>query len=99
MFTLENQIALVTGAGSGIGAAIAEIFAEAKAHVFVTDKDQPSGHETVARIKARSAQAEFLSLDVSNEDQCRQVAAYVHGAKGDLDILVNNAGIGHGGRM
>jgi 2-keto-3-deoxy-L-fuconate dehydrogenase len=99
MFSLENKIALVTGAGSGIGAAIAEVFARARAYVFVTDRDEKGGRDTVARIKEQKGQAEFIGLDVANEDQCQQVAQNVCRSKLRLDILVNNAGIGHVGTM
>lgn len=99
MFNLQNKIALVTGAGSGIGAAIAEAFAQANAHVFVTDRDDKSGRETAARIKASNGQAEFLPLDVSKESDCAKVAKQVEQSQGRLDVLVNNAGIGHVGTM
>jgi NAD(P)-dependent dehydrogenase (short-subunit alcohol dehydrogenase family) len=99
MFSLRNKITLVTGAGSGIGAAIAEAFAQANAYVFVTDRDEQNGRETAARIKANNGQAEFLSLDVSRENDCPKVAEQVEQSKGRLDVLVNNAGIGHVGTM
>lgn len=99
MFSLENKIALVTGAGSGIGAAIAEVFARAKAFVFVTDCHEKAGQETVARIQRENGQAEFLALDVASEDQCARAADHVHRTKLRLDVLVNNAGIGHVGTM
>jgi 2-keto-3-deoxy-L-fuconate dehydrogenase len=99
MFSLQNKITLVTGAGSGIGAAIAETFAQAGAFVFVTDRDQKSGHAVAEKIKARDADAEFLPLDVTSEENCQRVAQTVVSAKGRLDILVNNAGIGHVGTM
>jgi 2-keto-3-deoxy-L-fuconate dehydrogenase len=99
MFSLQNKIALVTGAGSGIGAAIAELFATARAHVLVTDRDQKAGEETVGRIQARGGQAEFVLLDVADEPQCERVARQVQESHGRLDILVNNAGIGHVGTM
>lgn len=99
MFSLENKITLVTGAGSGIGAAIAETFARAGAFVFVTDRDEKTGIETVARIRAQNGEAEFLALDVASEADCGQVARFVHERKQRLDILVNNAGIGHVGTM
>ncbi len=99
MFSLKNKIALVTGAGSGIGAAIAEALAKADAYVFVTDRNGQSGQETAARIKASNGQAEFLSLDVTRESDCAEVAEHVERSKGRLDVLVNNAGIGHVGTM
>ena len=99
MFSLQNKIALVTGAGSGIGAAIAETFARVGAFVFVTDCDEKSGRETTDRLKAQKGQAEFLALDVTNEENCRRVAKTVFDSQGRMDVLVNNAGIGHVGTM
>ena len=99
MFSLQNKIALVTGAGSGIGAAIAETFARAGAFVFVTDCDEKSGRETTGRLKAQKGQAEFLALDVTSEENCQRVAKTVFDSQGRMDVLVNNAGIGHVGTM
>jgi NAD(P)-dependent dehydrogenase (short-subunit alcohol dehydrogenase family) len=99
MFSLENKITLVTGAGSGIGAAIAEIFARAGAFVFVTDRDEKSGNAVAKGIKAQKGDAEFLPLDVTSEENCQRVAQTVVSAKSRLDILVNNAGIGHVGTV
>lgn len=99
MFSLQNKVALVTGAGSGIGAAIAETFARAGAHVYVADRDEKGGRETVATIMAAQGAAEFLPLDVTDESQCERVRAAVHAKFSRLDILANNAGIGHVGTM
>lgn len=99
MFSLKDKIALVTGAGSGIGAAIAEAFAMAGAHVVIADRDGTSGERVAAGIRAAGGKAEFQALDVADEAQCQAVAAGVLEAHGRLDILVNNAGIGHVGTM
>jgi NAD(P)-dependent dehydrogenase (short-subunit alcohol dehydrogenase family) len=99
MFSLKNKIALVTGAGSGIGAAIAAKFAEAGAHVFVTDCKEKTGLETTAQIQKQGGQGEFLFLNVADEHSCETAALAVLERKQRLDILVNNAGVGHVGTL
>jgi 2-keto-3-deoxy-L-fuconate dehydrogenase len=93
IFELTGKRALVTGAGSGIGAAIAETFARAGAHVFVTDVQNETAGATAARIKAAGGAAVPIALDVRDESACAAAAA----ATGPLDVLVNNAGVGHVG--
>ena len=95
MFDLTGKAALVTGAGSGIGRAIAQRFATAGARVQVTDVDEAGGRETAKLITTAGGQAEFSRLDVTDEAGVGALAARV----GPLDILVNNAGIGHVGNM
>lgn len=97
MFSLAGRTALVTGAGSGIGRAIAETFADAGAFVYVADLDRSSGDESVQRIEADGGGAAFVQLDVRDVARCAAVAAQVHAERGTLDILVNNAGVGHVG--
>src|SRR4051812_35792537 len=99
MFTLQNKVALVTGAGSGIGQSIAEMFAKAGAYVFVADRDVKGGAETLQHISKVGGQAEFIPLDVTSEDQCASAPRQVLERKGQLDVLVNNAGIGHVGTI
>ena len=93
IFELRGKSALVTGAGSGIGAAIAETFARAGAHVFVTDVKLATASETAGRITSAGGTATPLELDVRDEAACAEIARQT----GPLDILVNNAGIGHVG--
>ena len=90
MFSLQNKIALVTGAASGIGAAIAETFAAAGAQIFVADRDEMNGEKVANRVKGK-----FLRLDVTNEGECADTAR----TTGVLDILANVAGIGHVGTL
>lgn len=99
MTTLTGRIALVTGAGSGIGAAIAERFAALGAHVCATDIDNASAGETARRIHAAGGSAEAFALDVTRDASARAGAEAVHGRHERLDILVNNAGIGHVGTI
>jgi 2-keto-3-deoxy-L-fuconate dehydrogenase len=93
IFELKGKRALVTGAGSGIGAAIAETFAEAGSHVFVTDVQIATATETAGRITAAGGAATAIALDVRDEQACADVAQ----TTGPIDVLVNNAGIGHVG--
>ena len=99
MFSLNGKTALVTGAGSGIGAAIAEALAVAGARVFATDLNLATARATAERIHRAGARAEAMALDVVDEAACSRATATVAAAAGPLDILVNNAGIGHVGTL
>lgn len=85
---LEGKTALVSGAGRGIGAAIAEAFVREGATVWVTDLDPVAAADLATRLGARSAR-----LDVREEADWIQVMASLLDAHGRLDVLVNNAGI------
>jgi NAD(P)-dependent dehydrogenase (short-subunit alcohol dehydrogenase family) len=99
MFDLTGRSTLVTGAGSGIGAAIAETFAAAGARVFVTDRNESTAAATSQRIAARGGSARALKLDVRDEEECARCARLVLDEAGRVDVLVNNAGVGHVGTL
>ena len=96
MFDLTNRTALVTGAGSGIGASIASTFAAAGARVFVTDRTEAAARATAA---AMPHGAVAMALDVTDERQCAAAADQVVADGRGLDVLVNCAGIGHVGTI
>ena len=99
MFRLDGKTALVTGAASGIGEAVAHTLAQAGAFVYVTDRSVPEGQRVAEAIRGEDGRAEFLPLDVTQEGDCARAAETVAAAHGALDILVNNAGIGHVGTI
>jgi len=88
---LKDKVAVVTGAGSGIGRATAELFAEEGAKVVVADVDPKGGEETTQAIQAKGGTARFVRADISREDDARGISESAVGAFGRLDILVNNA--------
>ena len=94
-FSLQGMRGLVTGSGSGIGAAIAELFAKQEAFVYVADRDEKAALETVARIQSAGGSAEAVVLDVTEEAECERIAHICL----PLNIVVNNAGIGHVGNL
>ncbi|MEQ1811836.1 MAG: SDR family NAD(P)-dependent oxidoreductase [Terricaulis sp.] len=89
LFTLKGKSALVTGAGSGIGAAIALLFARGGARVVCAGRTAEKLEETVTRICDAGGQGEVLAFDVS--DEAAVTAAFKDQRLGALDILVNNA--------
>jgi NAD(P)-dependent dehydrogenase (short-subunit alcohol dehydrogenase family) len=99
VFSLAGKHAVVTGAGSGIGAAIAELFARQGARVFVLERDEAGGAATVERIASSGGVASIVSCDVSAAASVSEAFKRVEKDAGRLDILVNNAGIAHIGTV
>jgi 2-deoxy-D-gluconate 3-dehydrogenase len=91
-FRLDGKIALVTGAASGLGAAIAVALAEAGANVACHGNRRPA-EETSAQIRAVGRASESFSADLSSTDGAATLFEAVHAAMGAPDILVNNAGM------
>lgn len=90
---LENKVAIITGAGSGIGKETALLFAREGAKVIVADLNESNGEETVKELKIAGNEGSFFKLDVSDREQGNQMVRETLDKYGKIDILVNNAGI------
>jgi NAD(P)-dependent dehydrogenase (short-subunit alcohol dehydrogenase family) len=93
MNRLEDRVAIVTGGALGIGRATAEVLAREGAYVAVVDVLEPEGSEVAAAIRKEGGVAQFWALDVTEEEDVRNVFAEIHDHFERIDILVNNAGI------
>jgi 3-hydroxybutyrate dehydrogenase len=91
--SLENKVALVTGAASGIGKAIATIYAREGAKVVIADLNADAAVATVEALKATGAQAIGIAVDVADEEHVEACFARSAEAFGAVDILVSNAGV------
>ena len=99
LFDLGEKVAVVTGAGSGIGAAIARVFARQRARVVVLDRDEAAARRTVDEIGAAGGQATASACDVADGEQVARVFDRIVADEHRIDILVNNAGIAHVGTI
>lgn len=89
---LKDQVAIVTGAGSGIGRAGAMIMAREGAEVVVFDRNFEGAEETVALVKARGGKATAVEIDVTDDGALKEAIAEVNARRGRIDILHNHAG-------
>jgi len=92
---LEGKVALITGVGSGIGQATAQLFACEGARVVGADRNAVTGAATVAAINATGGTATFVAADISREADCENMVKVAVETYGRLDILHNHAGILH----
>ncbi|WP_147802666.1 glucose 1-dehydrogenase [Alkalicoccus halolimnae] len=90
---LEEKTAVVTGAGSGMGRAIAILFAEEGANVVAADMNEAAVMETVEKIKKAGGRAVGLQVNVTKQEDIDKMMRAAVGEYGSLDVLVNNAGI------
>ena len=93
MNRLHAKVAVITGAGAGIGRATAELFAEEGAAVVIAERDQSTGRDAAEQIKRAGGQSLFVQTDVADEMSCQRMAAEAVAAFGAIHILVNNAAI------
>lgn len=93
MALLKDKIALITGAGSGIGAAAAEVFAREGATVVVADRDVAAGQAIAASIAQRGGRALFVAVDVADAQSVTDMIAGAVATYGRIDCAFNNAGV------
>jgi 2-keto-3-deoxy-L-fuconate dehydrogenase len=99
MFSLSGKTAVITGAGSGIGRAIALAFAQQGAHTGVFDLNEDAAIAVAQEINEAGGFASYAACDVSDAKQAAAAISEFAAKQGKLDILVNNAGIAHVGNV
>lgn len=99
MFSIQKKIVVVTGGGSGIGKAIATLFAQQGAIVFVFDRNVQAVKEVVEEVQSTGGKAFAVAVDVTDQRLVKDALASVAQQAGRIDILVNSAGISHIGSL
>lgn len=92
-FELEGKVAVITGGASGIGLATAKLLSELGTKTLILDIDQQKGEDTEKNLKEAGLDVEFLKCDVTNTQDCQNVADSIQKRYGKVDVLFNNAGI------
>jgi NAD(P)-dependent dehydrogenase (short-subunit alcohol dehydrogenase family) len=94
MKMLDNKVAIITGAGSGLGKAMALLYAREGAKVVISDIDEKGGNETVSEVEANGGKAIFVKADSTSPEDNKNLVDQAVAKFGGLHIAVNNAGIG-----
>ena len=92
IFSLQDRVAFVTGGNGGIGLGIAKGLASAGAAVVIAGRHKPKGQSALSELRAITTAAEFIDLDVAQEQSCQRAIQHTVDRFGRLDIVVNNAG-------
>jgi len=92
---LKDKVALITGAGGGIGRESALLFAKEGAAIVVVDVNDEAGNKTVEMVSSQKGRAVYVHADVSKAADCEQMVAVAEKGFGKLDVLFNNAGVMH----
>jgi NAD(P)-dependent dehydrogenase (short-subunit alcohol dehydrogenase family) len=90
---LQDKVAIITGAGSGMGRVAAQLFAREGAKVVVAEFGEAAGRETVAMVEGAGGQASFVRTDVSDEASAKAMVDHAIATYGRVDVLYNNAGV------
>ncbi len=93
LFSLDGDVAFITGGGGAVGSATAKAFARAGAAVVLADKVPDAAQRVAAEVQALGARTKAVAMDVTKEDSVRAAVAAAEAEFGKVDILVNNAGI------
>lgn len=99
MFSLTEKTAIITGGGSGIGKAIAELFASQGAHVFILELNAANCDDLVRRMHSSGAKTTAISCNVTDQRMVKDAVDRIANETGRIDILVNCAGIAHIGKL
>ena len=99
MFSLKNKTAVITGGGSGIGRAVAELFASQGAFTCILELNKANALDAVKAIEAKGGKAMAFEVDVTSQSQVKESISKIVEHSNKIDILVNSAGISHIGKL
>jgi 2-keto-3-deoxy-L-fuconate dehydrogenase len=99
MFKLDHKTAVITGGGSGIGKAVAELFAQQGATVHILELNSETAEQTLANIKSKGSNAFAHTCNVADHKMVKEIVQQIVQQSKTIDILVNSAGIAHIGKL